>query len=714
MIDPLSGGLYPFHPMFDELAFHMDEEKLLAELNDAQRKAVLTTEGPVLVIAGAGSGKTRVLTYRIAYLIGVRGVPPYRILAMTFTNKAAEQMKERIASLLGKRPEGLWMGTFHSICVQILRRHIDLLGYTRNFTIYDRTDQTALLKTLMTGQWSETSRQMASKISRFKNHRYQPDEREKELFIQYQNALKAANALDFDDLLLKTIELFEKHPEVAYSYSERFKYIHVDEYQDTNRTQYILLKHLSAVHGNLFVVGDEDQAIYGFRGADINNILDFEKDFPNATVIRLEQNYRSTKTILKAASTLVSHNILRKGKTLWTENPVGKKIPIIECRDEDDEANRVAEIIQRSGRPYSDFLVLYRTNAQSRAVEQALRARNIPYTVVGGVKFYERREIKDILAYLKVIVNPSDDVSLRRILNVPNRGIGRRTLQFLEDFAKRNNLSLFDAIQLSVEEGMSRTAIANRLKSFIDTINRFKELSSTMDAYELTKTIVDELDYFEYIDRISQTLAEAEGRKENIVELLGSIRGFVEENEDKSVESYISAVSLRTDVDEWDENAGVVSLMTVHTAKGLEFPVVIIIGVADSVFPHSRSMESQEQLEEERRLLHVAITRAKEEVYITFPRYMHIRQFWVLEPSPFLDELPRDAVIWYGRHGEPMTEEAEEEKTQKAQPFKPGDIVYHQFFGRGEILKIKDGKAVIRFPMGVKTLVLEYANLSKI
>ncbi len=708
----------PFPAMFDELFFHIDEKKLLSQLNDAQRQAVLTTEGPVLVIAGAGSGKTRVLTYRIAYLIGVKGVSPYRILAMTFTNKAAEQMKRRIANLLNGEPRGLWMGTFHSICVRILRWHIDLLGYNRNFTIYDRTDQATLLKSLMGRGWSENPRSMASKISRFKNGRYVPEnDIEAKLFQRYQEALKDANALDFDDILLKTIELFEKFPDVAKSYSKRFKYIHVDEYQDTNRSQYVILKHLSQVHGNIFVVGDEDQAIYGFRGADINNILDFERDFPNTTVIRLEQNYRSTQTILKAASTLVSHNVLRKGKTLWTENPVGKKIPIIECRDEDDEARRVAEIIVKSGRPYSHFLILYRTNAQSRAIEQALRARNIPYTVVGGMKFYERKEIKDILAYLKLIVNPEDTVSLRRILNVPPRGIGMRTVKFIQDFSEHNGISFFNAILLSIEQKMLRPLTINRLRNFVQTIERFRELASTMDAYQIAKVVVEETDYFEYLNRSAQTESEVESRRENVMELLGSIKSFVEENEDGSLESYLSAVSLKTDIDEWDENAGVVSLMTVHTAKGLEFPVVIIIGVVDSVFPHYRSFTSQEQVEEERRLLHVAITRAKEEVYITFPRYMSIRPMGELEPSPFLDELPEDAIVWLGyglEEEESSASSASDSRSESSQPFKPGDIVYHQFFGRGEILKIKDGKAIIRFPVGVKTLVLEYANLSKV
>ncbi len=716
--DRLTLRLYSIHPMFDELIFPVDSKKLLEGLNEAQRKAVLTTEGPVLVIAGAGSGKTRVLTHRIAYLIGVKGVPPYRILAATFTNKAAEQMKARIEKLLGgRKPEGLWMGTFHSICVRILRRYIDLLGYDRNFTIYDRTDQRAVLKSLMGKEWSETPRSMVTKLSRFKNGRYEPDEIEAELFSKYEEALKSSNALDFDDLLLKTIELFEKYPHVADYYSERFQYIHVDEYQDTNRSQYIILKHLARVHNNIFVVGDEDQAIYGFRGADINNILDFEKDFPNAVVIRLEQNYRSTKTILHAASTLVSHNLLRKGKTLWTENPQGKKIPIIRCRDEEEEANRVVEIISRSGRPHSHFVVLYRTNSQSRAVEQALQVRGIPYALVGGIKFYERKEVKDVLAYLKLIVNPGDEVALKRIINVPARGIGIRTVKFIEEFARNNSIPMLQAIHLAVENKILRSITLNRLENFIRTIERFRELSSSMNAYELSKTVVDELDYFEHLRKISNNPAEVETRIENIVELLGSIKNFVEENEDSSLEAYLSAVSLKTDIDEWDENSGKVSLMTVHTAKGLEFPVVIIIGVADTVFPHFRSMASQEQLEEERRLLHVAITRAKEEVYITFPEYMHIRQH-PLNPSPFLYELPEDAVVWIGEEGggdeETDMNERSISEDARIRAFRPGDIVYHQFFGRGEILRIDNGKAIVRFASGLKTLVLKYAHLSKI
>ena len=697
-----------------------DMQSLLAKLNPQQLEAVTTTEGPVLVIAGAGSGKTRVLTYRIAYLIGVKQVPPFRIMAVTFTNKAADEMKERIAKLVGKSVESMWIGTFHSICVRILRFHAKLLGYSSNFSIYDRDDQVAVLKSLMVGRWKATPRKMAARISAYKNRRYVPsDEREIELFKAYQDKLKSSNAMDFDDLLLNTIKLFEEHPKVKNIYAERFKYIHVDEYQDTNRAQYELLKHLASKHGNLFVVGDEDQSIYRFRGAELRNILDFEKDFPNATVIRLEQNYRSTKRILNVATTLVAHNRLRKGKRLWTENPLGEKIKIIECMDEESEAARIAEIIERSGRPYSDFLVLYRINALSRAIEMQLRIRGIPYKVIGAVKFFERKEIKDIISYLRLLVNPEDDVAFARIVNVPPRGIGKMTMKEIENLAKDQGISLHNSMKLLLKAEELGQRQHKALSSFEKLIKRFRRMAKSEDVHTLTEKLIDEIGYYEYLRQSSKSDEEAEQRIDNLKELLGSMYEFVHSAEEPTLENYLSMVSLRTEADEVELGSGRVSLMTVHTAKGLEFPVVIVAGLADSIFPHFRSYGDDEAYEEERRLLHVAITRAKEEVFLLFSRTSFIRDSY-LEPSPFLSELPQEDVEWVGGTSYQEIPSFDSEYFVERQPssvngFKVGDRVFSQYFGEGEILKIDpEGKATIRFKVGTKVIVLKYAKLSKL
>jgi len=690
------------------LPFRISEERILSGLNDEQRKAVTTTEGPVLVIAGAGSGKTRVLTHRIAYLIGVKGVFPARILAVTFTNKAANEMKERIISLLSEEPRDLWMGTFHSICVRILRKHADKIGYSRNFVIYDRGDQESLVKQIARDfrDLAERPGSLVNRISRMKTGLSQElDERILRIYERYQQELKRCDAMDFDDLLLKVLELFESHREVRDFYAERFKYIHVDEYQDTNRIQYMLLRHLASHHRNLFVVGDDDQSIYAFRGADIRNILEFERDFPGATVIRLEKNYRSTRKILQAASTLISHNIHRKGKTLWTDNPEGEKIPIYETWDEREEAERVADLIYSSSKPPSDFLVLYRTNAQSRALEEALRKYGLPYTIVGGIKFYERKEIKDLLAYLRVILNPRDDVSLTRIINVPPRGIGKTSLERFQELASRNGLSLYEAFRYSAEIPGLRKTTKTKLEEFLALIDEFREKLGELDAYEILSEVINRTDYMDYISSTGQRW-EVESRLENIQELLGSVAEFVSENEDGSLAAYLNSVSLKTEIDDWNPG-GAVTLMTVHNAKGLEFPVVIITGLEETVFPHFNSLGSHEEIEEERRLLHVAITRAKEKVYMTFTRRRFMRRERDLRPSRFLKELPQEAVEWMA--GKP------EEKVPQDDEIKRGDLVFHQIFGKGEVLKVYDGKAKVRFrSVGVKTLVLEYAKLVKL
>lgn len=686
----------------------IDPDVLLKDLNPRQREAVLQVDGPVLVIAGAGSGKTRVLTYRIAYLIGVLGVSPFQIFAATFTNKAAQEMRERVEKLIETDISDMWIGTFHSMCARILRRHAKSLGYSSNFTIYDRTDQRNLIKTIVGENTRFKPQKLVSRISSYKNGAYIPeDEEEIRIFKKYQELMKLNNALDFDDLLLLTIKLFEEFPEIKEYYADKFHYVHVDEYQDTNRTQYRLLLHLSSKHRNIFAVGDEDQSIYGFRGADIRNILDFEKDFPEARIIRLEQNYRSTKTILKAATEVISRNRYRRGKTLWTENPVGEKIKLISARDDMDEAEKIVNLIYGSGRPYKDFVILYRTNAQSRAFEQVLRNYNIPYTIVGGIKFYERKEIKDILAYLKILVNPQDEVSLLRILNVPARGIGKKTVEFLRDFAERNNLSLFETLQFAENFGGIRANTKLRMKEFYDTITFLREYAKEHTAYEVAKKLIQLVDYREYIiHTYGQNSIETESKFENIDELLGSIRRFSEEVVDPTVENYITSVSLLTDVDEWNERENVVTLMTVHNAKGLEFPIVIITGLEETVFPHISSFGDEFELEEERRLFHVALTRAKEKVILSFATRRSIRPKNTLQVSRFVTEIPEDVI----ESDRPIPEGPKYEP----QRFKVGDNVYHNFFGFGQVIKVSDGKVEVRFQSGLKKIRSDSNKLRKV
>ena len=686
----------------------IDPDVLLKDLNPRQREAVLQIDGPVLVIAGAGSGKTRVLTYRIAYLVGVVGVSPYQIFAATFTNKAAQEMKERVEKLIQSDVSDMWIGTFHSMCARILRRHAKLLGYSQNFTIYDRTDQRNLIKTIVRENSRFKPQKLVSRISSYKNGAYIPDDEEEiRIFKKYQELMKINNALDFDDLLLLTIKLFEEFPDVKEYYADKFRYVHVDEYQDTNRTQYRLLLHLSSKHRNIFAVGDEDQSIYGFRGADIRNILDFEKNFPEAKIIRLEQNYRSTKTILEAATKVISRNRYRRGKTLWTENPVGEKLKLITARDEIEEAEKVVNLIYGSGRPYKDFVILYRTNAQSRAFEQVLRNYDIPYTIVGGIKFYERKEIKDILAYLKVLVNPQDEVSLIRILNVPARGIGKKTIEFLREFAKRNNLSLFETLQFAENFGGIRANTKLRMKEFYDTIIFLREYAKDHTAYEVAKKLIQLVDYREYIiHTYGKNSVETESKFENIDELLGSIRRFSEEVVDPTVENYITSVSLLTDVDEWDDRENVVTLMTVHNAKGLEFPVVIITGLEESVFPHISSFGNEYELEEERRLFHVALTRAKEKVILSFATRRSIRPKNTLQVSRFVTEIPEKII----ESDKPIPEGPKH--TQRK--FKVGDNVYHNFFGFGQVINISDGKVEVRFQSGLKKIRSDSDKLRKV
>lgn len=636
----------------------------LEGLNDRQREAVLTTEGPLLVLAGAGSGKTRVLTHRIAYLIEEKGVFPGNILAITFTNKAANEMKERIKKLINSKSVDMWIGTFHSICVRILRRDIDRIGYDRNFVIYDQDDQMTLVrdcireKNLDDKMYKPNS--VLSFISSQKDSLIDPDTCIKqnyndfrkrnlgEIYELYQRRLRMSNALDFDDLILKTIELFVSNPDVLNYYQEKFKYILIDEYQDTNKPQYELVRLLSKKNMNICVVGDDDQSIYKFRGADIRNILEFEKDFPNTKVIKLEQNYRSTKTILEAANYVIQNNYGRKNKKLWTSNEEGSSVKLYKAMNEHDEANFVAdkikEMIESKDMSYSDFAVLYRTNAQSRVLEEALIKARIPYKIVGGLKFYDRKEIKDILAYLKLIQNPVDNISLKRIINVPKRGIGLRTLEKIEEYSNQRGESIYSAI-LDIEEipGISQRAISN-IRSFTTLINKFMAMKEVLGVKELIENVIDSTGYLGELEEDDSI--EARTRIENIKEFISVAVDFEQNAEEKTLEEFLASISLLSDIDKTEEGSeNTVILMTLHSAKGLEFPVVFLTGMEEGMFPISRALTDEEELEEERRLCYVGITRAKQILYMTYAMLRTIYGNTMYNSvSRFIDEIPPELI----------------------------------------------------------------------
>ncbi|MCK4353286.1 UvrD-helicase domain-containing protein [candidate division WOR-3 bacterium] len=616
--------------------------EILDSLNPEQQEAVTKTDGYLLVLAGAGSGKTRVLTYKIAWLIEHKKVKSWDILAVTFTNKAAAEMKDRIEKLIGEVAKQVWMGTFHSFCARLLRRYGELLGYSRNFTIYDADDSKNLIKKIIKDKGLEIKippKGIAGKISKAKNNFILPDKypiydfqsnRIKEIYKLYQEALKSNNAMDFDDLLLNACKVFQESKEALGRFS--FKYILVDEYQDTNKVQYELLKLLSKKYGNLTVVGDEDQSIYGFRGADIGNILHFEKDFPQIHIVRLEENYRSTQTILKAASAVVSNNKFRIGKELWTNNETGNKLSLYTARNANEEARKVVEVIKKYKRPLKDFTVLYRTNAQSRVIEEALRRENMPYIIVGGIRFYERKEIKDILAYLRVLMNPDDNISLARIINTPLRGIGPKTRRFLEDYAKKERVPIYFALKK-----------VNKIKKIILRKQKvLKKFFKLMENHRCklgkpAKLIENILNETGYLDMLREEEAiEAESRIENLNELIAGAGEY------ETLEDFIESVSLLTNIDEWDETQTRVTLMTTHNAKGLEFPIVFIAGLEEGLFPHSSSFYDEAELEEERRLFHVGLTRAKERVYLSYAQSRRGYSFCL--PSRFIDEIPADTL----------------------------------------------------------------------
>ena len=699
----------------------LSEEDILCQLNPQQREAVLATEGPVLVIAGAGSGKTRVLTHRVAYLIGVKGVSPENILAVTFTNKAADEMKERVKALLKGVCDisGLWMGTFHSMCVRMMRPFAERIGYKPNFTIYDKEDQIALLKEILSDYPDQNPRSASAVISKMKNlEDYEPDDdRFYYIYEAYQKALREQNAMDFDDLILNAIKLLRENPDIRLKYAERFRYIHVDEYQDTNRPQYHLLVLLSSVHRNLFVVGDEDQCIYSFRGANINNILGYEEDFPDCRIFKLERNYRSTKRILEAANGVIVNNTQRRGKVLWTENPEGEKVLIIPTEDEREEALRVAQKISEflsMGFAPSDIAVLYRTNAQSRAFEEALTLLGLRYEMRGALKFYERKEVKDILAYMRLVVNPKDDVSLRRIINVPPRGIGKRTLDSIARLVEELRP---EHPEVSSREIISRPGLLESLgirSSILEALAEFDALMKKLEAMGpqanadvAIQSVVELTGYRDYLFS-NYPKDEAEDRWENVLELVGTVEDYVKTADDISLRGFLSTVSVRTELDEAGREANAITLMTSHAAKGTEFPVVFVTGLEDGVFPHHSSKEDG-SYEEERRLFYVSMTRAMKYLILTYARRRYIRRGMNLQPSPFLRELPDEVTEWANKSAEMALKMIREDE------FLPGQKVRHPKFGRGIVLESYDGKVLVDFERaGIKIIMREFLRLESL
>jgi len=640
---------------------------ILAPLNPAQRQAAETVDGPLLVLAGAGSGKTRVLTYRIAHLVRELDVPPRHILAVTFTNKAAGEMRERVEQLVGELAGQIWIGTFHSICARLLRFEASAFGLDANFTIYDEDDRRALMRQVLELHQIDprdlSPRAVTAQISRAKNAMLDPQQFAQEagespnrrqlaqLFATYETELRRNNAFDFDDLLVEVVRQFHGHPEVLARYQERFRFVLVDEYQDTNRPQYLLCRQLAEGHRNLCVVGDDDQSIYQFRGADIRNILDFERDYPEARVVRLEQNYRSTARILAAANAVIKNNRDRKGKALWTQAGDGEPIHVVECDTDRTEARYIVDTLKRltsvDGYSPGDTAVLYRTNAQSRALEEELQSSGMPYVIVGSIRFYERKEIKDILAYLRLLANPTDDITLQRIVNVPRRGIGATSMERLQEFARRAGLSLHAALsQLDSIPELKGRARKN-LEDFRDLLRSLGQVRDELELPELGEAVYEQSGYRQML--LDEGTPEAEVRAQNVDQLIAFLTEFAQTREDADLDSFLEEVALMSPVDETQENAQAITLMTLHSAKGLEFPVVFISGVEENLFPTSRAVEESQlnpqAIEEERRLCYVGITRARERLFLTYAcqRYA-FGSLISTESSRFLNELPPELL----------------------------------------------------------------------
>ena len=739
---------------------------LLHGMNDKQSEAVLATEGPLLIMAGAGSGKTRVLTHRIAYLIEDKGVNPWRILAITFTNKAAREMKERVGKLLDPElARDVWVSTFHALCVRILRRDIEKLGMNRAFTIADPAEQKTLVKHILADLNLDPKRYdpkaLLSTISNAKNDLQTPEDYAKaaaspfeqvtaSVYAEYQKRLRSDQALDFDDLIMQTILLFKQEPETLEFYQRKFQYIHVDEYQDTNEAQYQLVHMLADGYRNLCVVGDADQSIYGWRGANMQNILDFQKDYPDAQVVMLEQNYRSTKTILQAANDVIKNNKKRQVKTLWTENKTGDKITYYRAQSELDEAYFVIKTIEGEmadhHRRYGDFAILYRTNAQSRAIEEAFVKSNIPYKMVGGRKFYDRKEIRDALAYFRLVINPDDDMSFNRIVNEPKRGIGATSLEKLQAFANQNGWSLLEAAQnaeLSQVSGKARTSLA----TFGETIAKLADKRASGSVTELMEGILDDTGYLPQLKNAGTV--EADTRIENLQELLSVTQQFDARYEPEDEQSdlfvdFIADLALVSDQDDIEEDAQEVTLMTLHAAKGLEFPVVFLVGMEEGLFPLSRSAMNESEMEEERRLAYVGITRAKNKLYISnaYARMLYgqrqnnpqSRFIDEIEPEllattgqaapksdiPFLNRTQRAVTPTFSRHpqGTKAHVVAAPQSAAGKTTWAVGDKAVHKKWGIGTIVKVSgtgdDQELDIAFPdMGVKRLLAVFAPIVK-
>ncbi len=728
---------------------------ILDDLNPAQRDAVLTTAGPLLVLAGAGSGKTRVLTHRIAHLVADQGVLPAEILAITFTNKAAAEMRARLERILGHSARGMWVMTFHAMCVRMLRADGELVGFGRSFSIYDDDDKKRAVSGVLADLGVDTKRfppQMVSAfISAAKNELVRPAAYEScastpvekvvaRAFPAYQARLKMANAMDFDDLLVHAHALLAENPPVLCAYRDRFRYVHVDEYQDTNHAQYAITNLLVARDRNLMVVGDDDQSIYSWRGADIRNILEFERDYPEAKVIRLEQNYRSTQTILTAANYVVAKNSGRKPKTLWTANAAGEAITRFFAADERDEARFVATEIERlvadEDRRYSDFAVFYRTNAQSRIVEDQLLRAGVPYQIVGGTRFFERAEIRDVVAYMRAIVNPSDDQSLKRIINVPRRGIGDVTVGRLEVEARSAGITLAEALRRAPQvEGLGPGPVA-RVTELVELFGELRGLGGAT-LRETVEELVAKTGLIAALE--AQNTPEAHSRADNIREFFGVVEEYDAQHEEGSLGDFIEWAALRTDLDSYSDEESVVTLMTLHTAKGLEFPVVFIVGMEDSIFPHANSMFQPHQLEEERRLCYVGITRARERLYLShaYSRSLYGKVQHNL-PSRFVEDVPAECLRVSGvgsagavprrapavvsgadvpaREGRVFgSGRAVREPSAPKESCEVGDMVEHKTFGRGTVTAVEGDKVTVSFAaLGTKNLLLGYAPLRKV
>ena len=641
-------------------------QDILKGLNDKQYEAVVTTEGPCLVIAGAGSGKTKVLTHKIAYLIGEKQVKPWNILAITFTNKAANEMKERIENLVGDVAADIWMGTFHSICVRILRRFIDRIGFDSSFIIFDTSDQRTLVKTCIKAIGLDdkmfTDRSVLSEISNAKNEMLEPEQytvrangdfrKEKIALVyeMYQKRLKENNAIDFDDIINYTIKILMENPDILEYYSDKFKYVLVDEYQDTNKAQFTLVTLLASKNGNITVVGDNDQGIYSFRGADISNILNFERDFPGTKIIKLEQNYRCTGNILKAANAVIKNNEVTYKKELWTENEVGKLPTVYSASNEYDEGTYIAQQIEHLRREeyykYSDFAILYRMNTQSRAIEEILRRESIPYKIIGGLKFYERKEIKDIISYLRLIQNPSDNLSLKRIINEPKRGIGKTSLDKIEELSNNTGVPMYEIIKNAEQYGLNRVFLNSR--EFVNAIEELRTKKDDIKISDLIKETLKKSGYTQALEK--ENTIEAENRIENLDEFLTVAIEFEDESADNKLSDFLEGITLSSDIDNMEETEETVTLMTLHSAKGLEFPVVFLVGMEEGIFPGYKSIGEPKELEEERRLCYVGITRAKEYLFLTCSKQRTIfGSTSCNQVSRFLREIPSDLLDGYDK-----------------------------------------------------------------